>query len=931
MAQIVRFTDQVSVSSFGNTGTGDAISLTNATVNSNVITFTKSDNTQFNITVDTGSGGFFNTSSLLITASVAGNVMTFTKGDGNTFDVTLPGSDSAGIFKQIGSTDIFNATSSLQITGSTLLSSPLTLTGANITASNNGSGGEVDKYTLVTSESAWHYNTNVGVPTSQGWKTGLDGSYFDRFDQNTDTSEVLRFIAGLLKDQAPDSSPNTQTWNAVSTNYSGESVTSRNSLFQGVLGSSFETSKLSQHWTASSYINFNNTASYKLPQEYYIAKGFIDISDRGVFGNDTGTNPFSNEYGSNFPTGNEIIIQSNFNLLSFENSSIKAGTTTVSSSNAVELFGMGTLNSGGTAKEISVEILSSQSYSDNATNTTPNETLNNYHTSSLVSYSQAQFGVSADGLRLGKIIPSNPQISSQYQDGLFASVDGPITGRFYTGGSTNQNNISSSGFYIMHGVKVGLKTGSMVNFEYKNGSNSNASAKFYMPNPYNASFTTEGALQDITNGTPVTTINDTLTRTAFSATSRSLSGAPYLLTTTYNFTYNAEVSKSFDAAYNPNIDPMTINLTDQDTWTNVGTTTPSSPLTVDINSNGINTSIANAGVFPIGGNPSTRRNLGVIPHINDIAYISSSLSFTLNSNTSNSSTPVWNTNTNYNLRFNTTGRNWKGSSNQTSTTPTQLLYNSTLFNQPASSGSMAIYSYAQGYDAGQETSTAGGVLSETFSGEDFRVKINSNTLNGTFAAADKFNTDSFTINNLTEIDFQVKPGHLVVPGGTNGYWLPTIGSSTYKYYARAFSAAGFGGIPAKSFTLNIGKQFQNLKRWYEDVNENGISIGVIFQSGTNSVTGNKILIDLLDYTNINSSFNNITPQAGLNPFGTNIDIFTNNNTSSPNNTDQNIPLGTSLGKFTEITNVTPSFIVCIRGNNVSNDYINQIIIQLSSS
>ena len=887
------------------------------------------DPTSFVFTPATKTSSSFNWPDSIITASVVGSTMTFTKGDGDTFDVALPsGGGGSGIFKQVGSTDVFAATSSLQISGSTLLSSPLTETGSSITASNAGTGGGVSKYALVTSESAWHYNTNVGVPTSEGWKTGLDGSYFNRFDQNTDTSEILRFMAGLLKDQAPDSSPNTRTWNGVSTSYLGQgSSTSRDSLFPGVLSN--ENSRLSQHWTASSYISFSQTGSYKEAQEYFIAKGFMSNSDRGTFGNDTGTNPFSNGYGS-FPSSN-IITSNEFPQLTFSNTSQVTGGTTVSSSGNIQLFGMGELN-GTNAKEIFVQIIASQSYSDNASNSNPNESLSNYHTSSNVTYTQNQFGVSADGLRLGKIVPSNPLITAQYQDGLFQNVDGPITGRFYTGGATDNNSISSSGYYIMHGVKIGLKTGSMSNFEYKNGSDSSTSIKFYMPNAANGSYTSQGGIQQINTGAPSPIIiSNTLTRTAFSATSRSLSGAPYLLTTTYDFTYNAHVSQSFDPAYTPNINPITINLTDQDTWEDVGSTTPSSPLTVDISSNGINTSTANAGVFPFGGGPSNRRNTGIIPHLSDISYVSSSLSFTLDSNRNNITSTTWNTTTNYNLRFNTTGRNWANSSPAISQTSTQLLYDAALFGQPASSGSMAIYSYTQGYDAGQETSTSGGVLSEQFSGEDFRVKIDSAALNGTFTAANKFITNSFQINNLTDIDFQVRPGYLVVPGGSHKYWLPTIGSSNYKYYARAFNATGFSGMPAKSFTLSIGKQFQNLKRWYEDVNDDGFSIGIIFESGLNSGTGNRVLIDLLDYNNSATSFNNITPQSGLNPFGQTIDIFTNNNTVPPSSNSTNLPLATNAFKFSNLSSTNPSFIVCIRGHNVSNDYIQQISIQLSSS
>ena len=58
----ITFIDNVGVSAFGSTAGNDA--LINATVDNNIITFTKGDNSQFSITVETGSaGGFFNTGS----------------------------------------------------------------------------------------------------------------------------------------------------------------------------------------------------------------------------------------------------------------------------------------------------------------------------------------------------------------------------------------------------------------------------------------------------------------------------------------------------------------------------------------------------------------------------------------------------------------------------------------------------------------------------------------------------------------------------------------------------------------------------------------------------------------------------------------------------------------------------------------------------
>jgi len=906
----IRFTDPgILVQAAGSTS-GGTISLTNATVDSNVITFTKGDNSQFSITVDTGSGGFFNSGSLITTASLAGNDLTFTKGDGSTFTIALPsgGGGGNGIFTKIGSTDQFQATSSLKISGSTLFETPLAHS-TNLTASDGAA-----KYALVVSESVWHRNANVGIPTTNAWQSNLNGTFFNRFDHNTDIAEMLRYMIGVLSGSSigpdfADTEPNTRTWNSVSTAYSGTSNTTKNDLFDGVLGDTYENARLSQHWTSSAFINFAKTASYREAQQYYIAKGFVLASDRGTFGNDTGTNPFHGSYASRIPSS--ILRSDNFASLTFTNTSVAAGSTSVSSNSGdSQLFGMGDLNSGN-AREYFVQIAASQSYSDNYSNQNPDTGANNFTTSSVITYSTNAFGTSGDNLVLGKINPPSAELPAAFQDGKFASVDGPITGRKYIGGATSNTSISSSGYYKMHDVVVGLKTGSMSVFQTKNGSDSSVS--YYTPNPYQASFVSAGALEDITNGAPTVTISDTLTRTAFSATSRSLSGAPYLLTTTYSYTYNTQVSKSFDPAYAYSTTPIqTSNPTD--TWDNVGNTTLSNT-SVTMNSNGIATSAATAGVFPVGSNPSSRRSTGIVPHKDDTAFLSSSFSFTLTATNNVVLSKSTQESTNYSLTFRTTGRNWKNSS-QTSTSATQNYYDATLFGQPSASGSMAIYrTQAQGGDGGSLTGT-----SETFSGETYRVKLTNNALTGIFTSADKFVTSSFTLGNITETDLQVKPGYLVVPGSTNGYWIPTIGSSIYKYYARAFNT---GGGSYSSMTINVGKN--NLKNW-TNTSEDGIAIGIVYQSGGSGAVATPVLIDVADTSNGDTGVT--TPQAGLNPFSTNINIKSNDDSSASSGNTYTISLNPIKNKVLNGSNT--NYIVFIRYRNSSNDYLQSINVAYSA-
>jgi len=318
------------------------------------------------------------------------------------FPVTIRGGGGNGIFTQIGSTDQFQATSSLKISGSTLFETPLAHS-TNLTASDGSA-----KYALVVSESVWHRNANVGVPTTNAWKSNLEGTFFNRFDHNTDIAEMLRYMVGVLSGSSigpdfADTEPNTRRWNSVSTSYTGTSNTSKSSLFNGILGDSYENARLSQHWTSSAFIDFSKTASYREAQQYYIAKGFVLASDRGTFGNDTGTNPFHGSYASRIPSS--ILASGQFASFTFTNTSVAAGSTSVSSNSGdSQLFGMGDLTSGN-ATEYFVQIAASQSYSDNYSNQNPDTGANNFTTSSIVTYSTNAFGTSGNNLVLAKINP----------------------------------------------------------------------------------------------------------------------------------------------------------------------------------------------------------------------------------------------------------------------------------------------------------------------------------------------------------------------------------------------------------------------------------------------------------------------------------------------------------------------------------------------
>ena len=99
-------------------------------------------------------------------------------------------------------------------------------------------------------------NITVGYLTSNTWQTGLEG-FFNNFDHNTNVSEILRFVAMISSSiDTPSPTANTKTYNTVTTTHSDGSETSKSSLFNGVLGSTYEDARLSLNWTGSAYIDF---------------------------------------------------------------------------------------------------------------------------------------------------------------------------------------------------------------------------------------------------------------------------------------------------------------------------------------------------------------------------------------------------------------------------------------------------------------------------------------------------------------------------------------------------------------------------------------------------------------------------------------------------------------------------------------------------
>ena len=761
------------------------------------------------------------------------------------------GGGGTGIFAATGS--VMSTSNDLQVTGSLKVN------------------------TAATSSTAiFTNNIQNGYPTSNNWGESLDGSYFNNFDNTTHVSEILRFIAGAMSHSldVSDAAPNTKTYNTITVSHNDGSETSKSSLLNGVLGSTYENARLSAAWTGSSFIDMSETGSYKEALDYLELKGWVQSSDRGTNDDDVGTNPFHGSYASRIPSSN-ITTQGTFGTFSHTISANAGGSTAVSSNS--NFFGLGGLTSGG-ATEFKVRVIASQSFSDNYSDQTPDGN-STFSTSSIVDYTTSAFGTSGDGLSLGKIVTSQPAvIPSAFQDGDFTSVAGALSGRRYTGGATSATSISASGYYAYTGIRAGIATGSQSDFTFKDGSDS--STRFYLY--------TGGLPTDITSGAPTAVVSTTLERTGFTATSRSLSGAPYLLTTTYAYSFDSEVSKSFDPAFGYGTNVL-VNSNSTNNWSSIGSTSLSNATTTVSNTGVSSTGATN---FVIDSTKTTKRSSGQDPNISDIAVASSSFSFSLTATNNVGQARTANNNLNYTLAFRATGRNWKNSS-VTDTSSTINFYDATLFKQSADSGSLAVYSRAQGYDSNNLQDTT-----ETFTGEDFRIVIADNvtTFNGAYFTTDSFQTNDEGDAVIGQYDLQVKPNYLVNPLGSYGYWFTTDslagGNTGYRFYIRRFQKSS--GTKT-SMTVNLSSK--TLVAW--NATTDGIACALILKSGTSAGSNTSIsTCRLFDPTQTVSNLieAGVSADNFKNPFSSDIDLYGNTGGSISSGT-YTVPIRNADGMF----------------------------------
>ena len=700
-----------------------------------------------------------------------------------------------------------------------------------LTGSNHISGTIKVNSEGVYSSSTAIFTNNItnGYPTSNPWGTNLAGSYFNNFDNTTNVSEILRFMSGVMSHSldVADAAPNTKTFASVDTN---ETNLGGTDTVDGYLPQSYDSS--------------NATMLYLYTKDWVnegaqIFQGITQYHDNG---------------GTYF--------------IDFDSNS--GGSTSVSSSVDTELFGMGGLSSGG-ANAFKVRVSATQSFSDTGSVSTPTAASNTFTTQSRLDLTNSTFSTTS-GLTLTKIATNVPAvIPAAFQDGKFENIGGTSQSsgslsRKYHATKGLFTSVSSSGYYRFHDLKVGMASGSG-NYQFVDGT---TKTHFWAP--------IDQISSDIgTNSLSIAQV----TQSYLTATSRSLSGTPYLVGATYH------VSASVRGLFSPMYAASSTLVDDSIGSVGVGSVAGSG--IDDVSTSGGTIQTANA-VFA--SDSGSVRATSAIPTRTDVVRFNAT--YTLSGNTDDNIQQSA-TFTDSTFTVGVRGRN-RASSRSTLETKTIFYHSASTFSQPASSGSLGVYQRAQGYDGGSLTGTT-----ELFTGEDFRIQLNNDVLG--------FNGDAFTTTYdvgrtatrlVGEHDLQVKPGFLVEPGGTYRYWYPAnYGSGSYKYYIRRFQTSG----TKSSMTVNLNSA--TLVNW-KATTDDRVACALLFKSSASGSGGNSELSRARIYDPSETTANLISSSVAhqtdfhLNPFTDALDLYGNTGGSVSSNT-YTVPIRNADGMFLDNT------------------------------
>ena len=723
-------------------------------------------------------------------------------------------------------TGSYATTGSNTFIGDQILSGSVYLTGSNHVSGTIRINSEG---TYSSSTAIFTNNITNGYPTSNPWGSNLEGSYFNNFNNTTNVSEILRFMSGVMSHSldVADASANTKTFASVDTN---ETNLGGTDTVDGYLPQSYDSS--------------NATMLYLYTKDWVnegaqIFQGITQYHDNG---------------GTYF--------------IDFDSNS--GGSTSVSSSVDTELFGLGGLTSGGPT-DFKVRVSATQSFSDTGSVSAPTAASNTFTTQSRLDLTNSTFSTTS-GLTLTKIATNVPAvIPAAFQDGKFENIGGTSQSsgslsRKYHATKGLFTSVSSSGYYRFHDLKVGMASGSG-NYQFVDGT---TKTHFWAP--------IDQISSDIgTNSLSIAQV----TQSYLTATSRSLSGTPYLVGATYH------VSASVRGLFSPMYAASSTLVDDNIGSVGVGSVAGSG--IDDVSTSGGTIQTANA-VFA--SDSGSVRATSAIPTRTDVVRFNAT--YTLSGNTDDNIQQSA-TFTDSTFTVGVRGRN-RASSRSTLETKTIFYHSASTFSQPASSGSLGVYQRAQGYDGGSLTGTT-----ETFTGEDFRIQLNNDVLG--------FNGDAFTTTYdvgrtatrlVGEHDLQVKPGFLVEPGGTFRYWYPAnYGSGSYKYYIRRFQTSG----TKSSMTVNLNNN--TLVNW-KATTDDKVACALLFKSSASGSGGNSELSRARIYDPSETTANLISSSVAhqtdfhLNPFTDALDLYGNTGGSVSSNT-YTVPIRNADGMFLDNT------------------------------
>jgi len=748
-----------------------------------------------------------------------------------------------GIFVSKDGGDYYAADETLVVSGSSLKTSPTDNALKQLPASNANS-----KYAFIVSESAYFANHNVGHPNSLSWQSNLDNTIFNSYDSNTDVSQILRTIVGVISASnelnalVTSPSPNATPWSTTTVSYLNDSAADDTSDWTNAYVPA----------TAAS-ITFPRIA----PVNYLLAKGFCSGEGNPLF------DEVTTVYQKTTFTRRPLWV-----------------------SNPSDYF-----DAGGAGEGVTFIGKATQSFSDNQSVTDPNESTGTYTTHS---YVYATSTADTAPLYVRNIATGTPTvIPAQYQEAKYGQITS-LDARKWTDGTnysgisvaSNNNAISSSGYYRWYDYKLGFASKSnATESELIGGSLQTGfatSTRFYTP-------LTKADITSIQSQNATgTATNELLIATQTAAESRSLSGAPYL---------NGASYLNGGAIRIPHIFAPLFYSTTSDTTLAYVDTTKSAPFAISSSDAGYKV-IVNSGQLQVGsqvvtslGSALGQGSLPLVPDVQYTASIGTNDTYAIGTLNNDVTYNVDHTNaverypTDAYTYFTVRGRYlpWNTGNATNAYTLDRLFHTAGTFGQPAASGSLLywIYNSTPGISQGEsETATR-------FRAETNRLQIQGNTIDQ--AVASTWDPeDRLTLGADGDLQYKagdtygwlVNPEHGAGSTGVNtdggyGYWYPT-GSYSNGHYKWAMQKFDFGlgsGASYSSLTIttNGDSDFGDLVAW-DSTTTNKYSIGVIFSKQLDDA-GNPRIFDVSGTGTFDPSLDNQgAGTAGINPFNETVDI-----------------------------------------------------------